>query len=95
MKTICLDYDGSYNVFPELFDMIIKQCLKQGYKVILATMRYPQEEDSGLRELSKKIKIYYTGRKAKFIYLKNIGIEPDLWIDDRPDFILNDARESR
>ena len=92
MKTICLDYDGSYNVFPELFDMIIKEFAKKGHKVILATMRYPQEEDSGLKELSGKIKIYYTGRRAKLTYLKNIGIEPDLWIDDRPDFILNDAK---
>lgn len=91
MKTICLDYDGSFTEFPELFDMIIKESSRLKYKVILATMRYPHEEDLFLKEINNRISVYYTSRKAKLPYLESMGIEPDLWIDDRPDFILNNA----
>lgn len=92
MKIICLDYDGSYTDFPTLFDVIIDTATKQGHKVILATMRYEEEKDGVLKKLEKKLdKIYFTGRKAKQPYLASLGVYPDLWLDDNPRWILNDA----
>lgn len=92
MPIICLDYDGSYNRFPELFDVIIKKSKSLGYDVIMATMRYEGEKDSGLECLEKVLdKIIYTNRKSKKDFLESIGIKPDIWIDDNPKWILNDA----
>lgn len=89
MKIICIDYDGSYTEFPELFECIINKCKELKYSVICATMRYPYEEDEELKNLGKKIdKVIYTSRNAKLPFLLNLGIEPDLWIDDNPKWLL-------
>lgn len=90
-KIICLDYDGTYTDFPELCNSIIRQGKNLGYDVILATMRTPEEEDSGLRMLSDTIRVIYTSRQAKQPYLENLGIYPDVWIDDQPKWILHNA----
>lgn len=92
MTTICLDYDGSYESFPELFEAIIKKSHELGYTVILATMRSKDEEDGLLKKISTRIPVYYTARKAKAKYLEDRGIVPDIWIDDKPLWILRDAR---
>ena len=92
MVTICLDYDGSYNRFPELFEVIIDKCFEKGYNVIMATMRYPHEADEVLQKLEKRITVYYTCRRAKGKSLAEFhGVYPDLWIDDKPHFIFQDG----
>lgn len=92
-KIFCLDYDGTYSDFPEIFDAMITCCQKRGYEVILCTMRYEREEDDGLRYLKKKynIPIYYSGRQAKQKYLAERMIFPNIWIDDNPEWIIRDA----
>jgi FKBP-type peptidyl-prolyl cis-trans isomerase (trigger factor) len=45
MKIICLDYDGSYTEFSELFQMIMHKSSVFNYEVILCTMRYEHEID--------------------------------------------------
>lgn len=93
MKIICLDYDGSYTEFPELFESIINKSKSLGYKVILATMRYENEIDSGLEHVRDNlgVELWFTGRKAKQPYLEAKGITPHLWIDDKPYWLLNDG----
>jgi len=54
-------------------------------------MRYETEKTDVLNHLEKKIAVYYTGRKSKRNFLKREGIYPTIWIDDRPDYIINDA----
>jgi hypothetical protein len=92
MKIICLDYDGTYTEFPYLMRMIIEYGNLHNIKVILATMRYPEEADIELKELQKTIDVYFTSRKAKGAFLHNLGILPDIWIDDNPWFITQDAK---
>jgi DNA-binding LacI/PurR family transcriptional regulator len=93
LKTICIDYDGSFTDFPELFDRIIRSCKGLGYCIILATMRYPDEEDHGLKFIKEQygIDIIYTSRLAKKPFLACRNIHPDLWIDDQPEWIIHDA----
>ncbi len=91
-QIIALDYDGSYTKFPELFDMIIDKGILDGHKVIMATMRKPEENTPILDKLKEKIEVYYTSREAKVSYLRdNHSIYPDLWIDDNPHWIYNDS----
>lgn len=87
---ICLDYDGTYTDFPDLFNIVIDYCKKNNIRIILATMRSEEEKDSGLIYLEKILdKVIYTNRNAKAKYLSDIyGIIPDVWVDDHPEFIL-------
>ena len=90
-KLICIDYDDTYTDFPELMETIIRRSQALGYEVILATMRYPDEEDSGLKMLAERINVIYTSRKAKKPYLELLGKYPDIWIDDNPKWIIQDS----
>lgn len=93
MKLISIDYDGSYSLMPELFDCIIEKATSLGYKVILVTMRYPEEVDEGLLAVMDKVKeTYFTGRQAKLPFLALKGLKPDLWIDDSPFWLLHDSK---
>ena len=92
MKTICIDYDGTYTYFPDLLNCIIDKSKQLGYKVICATMRYPHEEDPGLKSLREKdVEIIFTSREAKLICLSRLGINPDLWVEDRPIWLFENS----
>jgi hydroxymethylpyrimidine pyrophosphatase-like HAD family hydrolase len=91
-KLICFDYDGTYTDFPELMDTVLRRANMLDYRCILCTMRYPDEEDMYIASIADKFEaVYFTGRLAKQPYLKELGIEPDLWIDDEPKWIVTDA----
>ena len=93
MKLIALDYDGSYSLMPELFDCIIEKATSLGYKVILVTMRYPEEVDDGLFAVMDKVEeTYFTSRQAKLPFLVLKGVHPDLWVDDNPIWLLHDSK---
>jgi hypothetical protein len=65
---------------------------KKGYNIILATMRHASEADADFKQVMKKVdQTIFTGRQAKMPFLTNLGIRPDLWMDDIPYFIMFDA----
>jgi hypothetical protein len=91
---ISLDFDGTYTKDPELWDTFIKDARSKGHKVYVVTMRYghgPEacEVKSGLS--TKVDDIYFTSRTAKKPYMRALDIWIDIWIDDQPEFILEDA----
>ncbi len=62
--------------------------------VYLVTMRYdvPYEADEVREALRDKVDgFFFTGRKAKQKFMFDQGISIDVWIDDMPFFVLNDA----
>ncbi len=86
--TFAIDYDDTYTADPELFDRLIIEARSRGHTVVIATMRHEFEPV----QLGCTVdRIIYTNRKAKKLHLMRLGIEPNIWIDDRPDFILGDA----
>ncbi len=88
---IALDYDGTYTADPELWLMFVLNAQQRGHSVICATMRTPQEGKDMCPILVNTIEIIYTSRQAKLIYLEKLGIFPDIWIDDSPDFLFHNA----
>lgn len=91
MKIICLDYDATYTDFKNICDLIIDRQAEFGYKVILCTMRYPEEKGKELIDLEKRINVYYSSRQAKRAYLASLDIYPSIWIDDCPEWIFKDG----
>jgi NADPH:quinone reductase-like Zn-dependent oxidoreductase len=89
---IALDYDGTYTADPKLWSAFVALAKVQGHRVSIVTMRY----DGGAEVLAPSIcdqvdDVIYTGRKAKAEYVKAQGEHVDVWIDDKPRFILEDA----
>ena len=85
---VALDYDGTYTADPELFALLIALLKDRGHQVIIATMRYADREEI---EHDTGCTIYYTGRKAKAVALRDLGMTPDIWIDDMPLWIHQDS----
>ena len=90
---IALDYDGTYTVDPVFWGEFVRMARKRGHEVILVTNRSEVEKDAGIIMLSKNNKVYFTAGRAKEKYMDEAGIKPDIWIDDSPYFILNDAKK--
>ena len=90
---VCLDYDGTYTQDPALWDQFITSAKASGHRVICATMRYEDTEGAEVKKsLSHLVEnIYFTDRLAKVAWLKERGIKPDVWIDDSPFWLLNNA----
>lgn len=92
-KIICVDYDGTLTAFGGVLIPMMMESRRQGARVIICTMRHPEEEDEGLSALRQDldVEIFYTGRKAKIPFLEALGIHPDLFIDDRPSWLFQDS----
>lgn len=89
---IALDYDGTYTADIELWLAFVRNAKERGHRVIVCTMRY---EDEGLSidpRLKDEVEIFYTSRRAKKKYMRNQGIEPNIWIDDNPDWLYEDSK---
>mgnify|MGYP001565116076 CR=1 FL=1 len=90
---IAVDFDGTYDLEPKLWNQMMATFRIHGHKVYLVTARYPDEVDNYILNalLSGRTDgIYYTSKKAKKQYMLDRGIEIDVWIDDKPKYILED-----
>ena len=89
---IALDFDGTYTEDPYVWDRFIEVARMAGHTVYCVTMRYPSEGGDVIDSLQDKVdKIIFTGRKAKANHLKELGLVPQVWIDDNPHWIHQDA----
>jgi hypothetical protein len=83
---IALDYDGTYTKDKMLWDFFIERAKKNGHEIICFTMRYPDEV-----ALKIPCQVVYTSRKAKLKFARDNGYNVDIWIDDRPAWLFEDA----
>jgi hypothetical protein len=90
---IAIDYDDTYTQDPELWNNFIKSSNERGHVVICVTMRYGTggEEIDVLNSIGKLCGVIFTGRRGKRNWVKESNIYPDVWIDDRPEYILNNS----
>jgi len=84
---IALNYDGAYTADIEFWKDFIFGCRNNGHKVTIVTMRYPSEPIT----MMQGVPIVYTSRKAKKIYCEEQGYTFNIWIDDNPEWLFNDA----
>lgn len=84
---IALDYDGTYTKCPQFWDDFIKAAIQNGHKIVCITMRRPIEEE----RITLPIEVFYTSRTSKKEYALLNGLMIDIWIDDRPEFIIHNS----
>lgn len=85
---IAIDYDGTITASHDAWGVAINAFIESGLSVIIVTMRFKNEPLEGVDE---NIPVIYTGRKAKKQFVEALGIRPDIWCDDNPQFIFQDA----
>jgi hypothetical protein len=84
---IALDFDGTYTRDPLLWDAFVHAALIGGHEVVIVTMR---DESEPLPRLT--IPIVYTSRQGKVAHMARIGKPIDVWIDDKPQFLMLGAQ---
>ncbi len=82
---IALDYDGTYTADPALWLSFAESARHRGHRVVVITMRRPDEP------IDVPFDVVYTSRRAKAPHAAEIGLKPDVWIDDRPAWIYEDS----
>lgn len=85
---IALDFDDTYTAAPTMWDDFIASAKDYGHDVRIVTYRKHTMTDPALDYLSTKIPVIYTEYIQKRPYCQMIGWEPDIWIDDSPEFIV-------
>lgn len=89
---IALDYDDTYTRDPQMWDWFIRDARFRGHHVYCVTMRYAAEGTDVIQALSGKVDAtFFTARKAKRDYMTKTGIWIDVWIDDSPNWVIEDA----
>lgn len=89
---ISLDYDNTYTRDPKFWNDFCAMATDNGHTVYCVTMRTPSEGADVIASLQYRVSaIFFTSRKNKKDYMFSVGISIDVWIDDMPWFITNDA----
>jgi len=92
---ISLDYDFTYTQDPELWDEFIASAKKRGHEVVCVTMRSRDEAQEIIDKFGDDVPVHCTNRIAKVPFMNHMGIPINIWIDDSPEWLLNNALYER
>jgi hypothetical protein len=84
------DFDNTITRDPVGFLELMKFLEKRGHLVIVCTARPPDlfpEDLDFIRDLGYKV--YFSNLTAKRQYLRGLGVEVDVWVDDSPGAVVN------
>jgi hypothetical protein len=83
---IGLDFDGTYSLDPPFWDSFIALAKACGHKVVCVTCR--EETLESVQECDVPgVLTYFTNRAPKDWYMREKGVEVDVWIDDFPESV--------
>ena len=88
---IAIDYDDTYTKCPDFWSSVIQDAEILGHEVICVTCRRDtpeNREDVKVKELARHAH-YFTGMASKKWFLEQLGLHPDVWIDDDPASIIH------
>lgn len=92
---IALDWDDTYTKAPGLWLRFIYLAEDFGHDVRIVTHRHSELDEIG-SPFPANIPIYYTNGVAKKWWLEaNTDWTPDVYIDDKPEGILNNSDKSK
>jgi len=91
---IALDYDLTYTADPYFWSRFLGMCSAHGHKVKVVTVRDDRfDRTAPLVDLEQLVPVVYTRGTAKRWFMEHFGdgFVPDIWIDDKPESILNNS----
>lgn len=89
MKTIALDYDGTYTADPDMWNRVIELFKSYGWRVLVVTARRDTEENVAEVQVPGCSVVFTRLSPKEWFMRENRGINVDIWIDDDPNVIIN------
>jgi hydroxymethylpyrimidine pyrophosphatase-like HAD family hydrolase len=91
---IALDFDETYTLSPFFWDEFIQLTKAHGHKVVVVTIRHEYwDAHPYLDDLKDNgLQVVFTDGRAKKPFCEELGINIDVWTDDRPDYINNNSK---
>jgi hypothetical protein len=91
-KVVAFDYDETISDNESAWLQVMLLLERQGYHCIVVTWRTPTTHPEDLKFLvDKGFGVFYTSGQAKQVYMAKQNIRVDIWVDDNPFAILNNA----
>jgi len=91
-KIIGVDFDETISDNESGWLQVLTLLERLGYHVVIVTWRTPKTYPEDLQFLvDRGFAVYYTSLQAKQDYMAAKGIRVDIWIDDNPLAIVQDA----
>lgn len=86
---IALDYDDTYTADKTMWNQFLRMCWGRKYKVYIVTGRGKEDTNEDLENILTKVEdVIFTDGAAKKPFCKAMGIDINIWIDDKPERIL-------
>lgn len=85
---VALDYDGTASLDVIAWRRICTTLRDRGFDVMIVTMRMAHHLDEVERDFGEYVsRIIHTSHRAKLPFVRALGINPSIWIDDCPHFV--------
>lgn len=91
---IALDFDQTYTLDPLAWDDFINLMYDCDHVVKIVTVRHDYWDAHPLLDRLDEelgIQVIYTDGRAKKEFISELGLKIDVWIDDRPETIMNNS----
>lgn len=86
---VAVDFDNTISRDPHTLLKVMETFEIVGHSCIVVTYRRPDTYPGDLDFLREKgYKVYCTSQQAKKHFMADLGIYPDIWIDDEPETIV-------
>jgi len=82
--TISIDYDKTWTADPDLWRKFYYDAKERGHRVVIATNRKEWSDDMKRGAIPDDCSIYFCGCSLKADYMRRMGVQVDIWIDDMP-----------
>lgn len=94
---IAIDFDLTYTADPILFNEFIGFAKFRGHEVVICTTRNADQDNTHtLVYLSKTVPVYFMDGLPKKEFMKEtFGKDVDIWIDDKPESVINGSSTDR
>ncbi len=87
---VALDYDNTYTLDPPVWNGIIREFQQWGHEVRIVTFRHQLHDN--IDYMVNGLKVIYTDGVAKKFFCHHMAVwDPDVWIDDKPENIINNG----
>lgn len=86
-----LDFDDTFTKDPELWYNFIDDAQRRGHNVYVVTLRDEKTQGREVKEAlqSRADGLFFTSLKSKRKFMQERGIRIHVWIDDKPDYIVD------